>query len=309
MFGACVCLMGACTSEEADIVVEPEEEVEEVDVPEVVELVLNSKESAAAEQVQEFNYKFFKAVVANNPEKANVVCSPLSASTLLSMVANTAEGQLAEEIVAALDCRDIESLNSLSKKYIYALPTIDEAVPFRLVNSVWYDNTYTINPDFAKIAKDYFGAANFASDFKGAPTKVVSDINGWVKDNTNGIIPQIIKNLPAEAQAVLVNALYFKGAWTNPFDEKDTYEDTFKGVNGTHKVKMMHNESFQHFVDAENYKMVKMQVGNGFFEALFILPANDVDTFIANADFAAIANAEHTDKAIDFMLPRFKYNV
>ncbi len=83
MFGACVCLMGACTSEEADIVVEPEEEVEEVDVPEVVELVLNSKESAAAEQVQEFNYKFFKAVVANNPEKANVVCSPLSASTLI----------------------------------------------------------------------------------------------------------------------------------------------------------------------------------------------------------------------------------
>ena len=167
---------------------------------------------------------FFRAVNAL-PDNAgkNVVVSPLSAQVLLSIMANTAGQQQADEIMEALDCNDMDAINSLAVKYQSALPMVDDAVKMTLVNAMWYNNRYTVNPEPASRLGEVFGIEPVASDFNDGKT-VSDEINSWAADKTNNLIREIMQ--PADINqtllAVMANALYFKGEWTNPFDAAKT---------------------------------------------------------------------------------------
>ena len=126
--------MGACSSDN-----EPGEELTVAPtLPEEVEFELTAAEKAAASHALGFQADFFRAVNAlpENDGK-NVVVSPLSAQVLLSIMANTAGQQQADEIMAALDCNDMDAINSLAVKYQSALPMVDNAVKMTLANSMW----------------------------------------------------------------------------------------------------------------------------------------------------------------------------
>ena len=292
--------LAACTNEDNGLVVDEGEE----DVARAFELT--QAESRAAADVLSFNQDFFKAVVASEKPKGNVVCSPLSASVLLSMVANSAEGDLRSEITKALGCNDLEALNSLSQKYLLALPDVDKAVTFTSANSVWYSQEYTIAPEFESVTKKYYDAPNFGRNFGNAPA-VVKEINDWCNDKTNGIIDKMLNTLPEGAVAVLANAIYFKGMWPIPFDKSQTEDMPFYGVNGTSTVKMMHKLAFQDYLKTEQFDAAKMQIGSGKFEAFLIQPKTDLDAFISTTNFDQILSAEYDAGYIHYYMPRFKY--
>lgn len=213
LFLAAVVMLTACSNDDHDVVVDEQENAV---------LTLSAPESRAAEQMQDFNEEFFKAVVASNPQQGNVVCSPLSASVLLSMVANAAEGEVSSQITKALHCSDLEALNSLSKKYLTVLPSVDKDVTLTSANAVWYDDIFKINSKFAKVSENYYNAPTYGRDFQANAPAVVKEINAWCKDKTNGIIDNMIQQLNQDAASVLANAVYFKGNWAIPFDKAYT---------------------------------------------------------------------------------------
>ncbi|MBD5163167.1 MAG: serpin family protein [Bacteroidales bacterium] len=296
--------LAACTNEDDGLVVD--DEVEEVPVEEVT-FDLTSTESRAAADILAFNQDFFKAVVASHADQSNVVCSPLSASVLLSMVANAADGEVRNEITKALGCSDLKGLNSLNQKFLLALPNADEFVTFTSANSVWYDQQYTIVPDFASISKKYYDAPNFGCDFRNG-ANVVKEINNWCSEKTNGIIDQMLYSLPANVQAVLVNAIYFKGSWAVPFKIEETSEMQFYGSKGYKDITMMHRTCHQNYLSSKNFEAVKLQIGDNRFEAFFILPKTDINEFISTVDFESIASTEFDAKYISYFVPKFKHN-
>ena len=48
------------------------------------------------------------------------------------------------------------------------------------------------------------------------------EINSWVSEATKGLITDVVPPLDAETGLMLVNAIYFKGKWVTPFDERCT---------------------------------------------------------------------------------------
>jgi serine protease inhibitor len=66
-------------------------------------------------------------------------------------------------------------------------------------------------------------------------------IDAWVKEVTQGAIPEILGGPIEEASFVALNALHFKGRWKTRFDRQLTVTASFKGVNGNSgDVAMMH---------------------------------------------------------------------
>ena len=298
--------MGACSSDN-----EPgEEPTVTIDPVDEVEFELTAAEKAAASRALGFQTDFFRAVNAL-PENAgkNVVVSPLSAQVLLSIMANTAGQQQADEIMAALDCNDMDAINSLAVKYQSALPMIDDAVKMTLANSMWYNNRYTVNPEPASRLGEVFGIEPAAADFNDGKT-VSDEINRWAADKTNNLIREIMQ--PAQIRpdllAVMANALYFSGEWANPFDADNTEKEAFAAVDGQATVDMMKNDGMQHVMTGEAYSAVKMELGaSGKFYALFVLPAEgtDINDFVETFD--ARTATPFKDDAVTFWLPKFKF--
>lgn len=281
-------------------------EVPGAEIPdEPIAYEFTAEQSRAAEASLPFMEKFWLEAEERMGVQENYIVSPLSADILLSMVANTSIGTLGGEITTALGCEDKTVLNELASKYIVALPALDDQITLGIYNGAWYKNIYSLNPAFGDKLEYYYNADVTAHPFDNT---LIAAVNGWCKDKTNGLIPEIIYEVPDEAVMLIADALYLKGAWANPFDTKNTANSTFHGVKGNSSVDMMFSDGMQHYTANENFQAIRMELGGGAIEALFILPdeGEDMNGFLSE-NMNAIRDARFIDLDVDFYLPRFKF--
>ena len=100
--------------------------------------------------------------------------------------------------------------------------------------------------------KDYYGAVIYKAPFN---EQTVNDINNWVKQNTDEMIPEILDQIPAEAVMYLVNALAFEAEWERIYNEYDVRDGEFTLINGvTQNVEYMYGEEHIYLED-ENTKI------------------------------------------------------
>lgn len=294
---AVCCLLVTGCSNENDVNEPGVEQV--IDPVEQVEYTVAEKNAVAA--TQGFDYDFLNAVCASESYDENVVVSPLSAQMLLSMMANVTDASSTAEITRALGCDDVSSLNSFNGKCLRVLPHVDASTKIALANSVWFHNAYTMNQAFVATANDFYDMEVFGRDFDVAGP-VVDEVNGWCNKKTSGLIPNIINGL--DGVSIMINALYFKGEWANPFDEAETEMKDFNGQAGVAKVKMMHKKGMQHYAVNNDYEAVKLELGNGAVSIAFVLPeeGKDMDVFMKGFDYVAFKNERYSDRVIDLSL-------
>ncbi len=294
---AVCCLLVTGCSNENDVNEPGVEQV--IDPVEQVEYTVAEKNAVAA--TQGFDYDFLKAVCASESYDVNVVVSPLSAQMLLSMMANVTDASSTAEITRALGCDDVSSLNSFNGKCLRVLSHVDASTKIALANSVWFHNAYTMNQAFVATANDFYDMEVFGRDFDVAGP-VVDEVNGWCNKKTSGLIPNIINGL--DGVSIMINALYFKGEWANPFDEAETEMKDFNGQAGVAKVKMMHKKGMQHYAVNNDYEAVKLELGNGAVSIAFVLPeeGKDMDVFMKGFDYVAFKNERYSDRVIDLSL-------
>lgn len=294
---AVCCLLVTGCSNENDVNEPGVEQV--IDPVEQVEYTVAEKNAVAA--TQGFDYDFLKAVCASESYDENVVVSPWSAQMLLSMMANVTDASSTAEITRALGCDDVSSLNSFNGKCLRVLPHVDASTKIALANSVWFHNAYTMNQAFVATANDFYDMEVFGRDFDVAGP-VVDEVNGWCNKKTSGLIPNIINGL--DGVSIMINALYFKGEWANPFDEAETEMKDFNGQAGVAKVKMMHKKGMQHYAVNNDYEAVKLELGNGAVSIAFVLPeeGKDMDVFMKGFDYVAFKNERYSDRVIDLSL-------
>lgn len=294
---AVCCLLVTGCSNENDVNEPGVEQV--IDPVEQVEYTVAEKNAVAA--TQGVDYDFLKAVCASESYDENVVVSPLSAQMLLSMMANVTDASSTAEITRALGCDDVSSLNSFNGKCLRVLPHVDASTKIALANSVWFHNAYTMNQAFVATANDFYDMEVFGRDFDVAGP-VVDEVNGWCNKKTSGLIPNIINGL--DGVSIMINALYFKGEWANPFDEAETEMKDFDGQAGVAKVKMMHKKGMQHYAVNNDYEAVKLEFGNGAVSIAFVLPeeGKDMDVFMKGFDYVAFKNERYSDRVIDLSL-------
>ena len=162
------------------------------------------------------------------PKDENYMFSPASVKMALAMAANGADGETKDQILKVLGIDNLDNYNESAKKLI---SSESDVLKLNVANSIWL-NTDRTNQKFSKEFSDKM------TDFYSAESGTVTDkdaaklINAWVDKNTSGKIPTIIDEKDTDFEAMLVNAVYFKAAWTNKFDKNETKKDTFTDKDG-----------------------------------------------------------------------------
>ena len=163
--------------------------------------------------------------------------------------------------------------------------------------------------DFSRKIRKNYDAVVTNLDFSDPASPSV--INQWCSDNTAGRIDKMIEAIDPATQLYLLNALYFKGLWTTPFDPALTREDIFHGDSNDSQVKFMHNKAYFPYYSGTEGSMVELPYGEeGNFVMDVLMPADgiSVDDFVSALDkelLDKLSGSLQTDE-IRLTLPSFK---
>ncbi|UBF28635.1 serpin family protein [Kovacikia minuta CCNUW1] len=225
----------------------------------------------------QFGFNLFSTILKQGQGK-NVFVSPTSVAIALSMVYNGASGTTQTAIAKALALQGVslDDLNRANLDLKAALQNPDPKVKLAIANSLWAREGIPFQPDFLERNQQFYGAEITNLNFSD-PT-AVSTINNWVKQNTQGKIDQIVDTLDPNDVLFLINAIYFKGDWTRPFDPKKTAEKPFHRLNGTAKNHPIMSQSGEYrYYETDQFQAVSLPYGqNRRMNMLIFLPKKSV---------------------------------
>ena len=213
------------------------------DVPAKAVDVLPDMDAGAA-AAADFGVRLFQTSME---EGKNTLISPLSVLYALAMTANGADGETLAQMEQVLGM-DVDNLNSYMLAYLDLLPESKD-YKMSLANSIWFkdDPNFLVEQSFLQTNADYYGAGAYKAAFDEGTR---NDINNWVKEHTDGMIPEIIDEIPDEAIMYLVNALAFDAKWADVYEEHQILEGRFTMEDGTRQdVDMMHSEEYTYLED------------------------------------------------------------
>lgn len=211
----------------------------------------------------------------------NTLISPLSVLCALAMTANGAQGETRTQMEEVLGMK-VEDLNAYLYIYMNGLARA-ETCKLDLANSIWFtdDESFTVNGDFLQTNADYYGADLYKAPFTPETCKAIND---WVKGKTDGMIPHILDEIPADAVMYLVNALAFDAQWASPYDESQVREDTFTREDGAEEsVEFLFGDVNQYLRDDHASGFIKYYDGGHYaFAALLPDEGVSVDGYVAS---------------------------
>ncbi|MBN1327708.1 MAG: serpin family protein, partial [Candidatus Cloacimonetes bacterium] len=102
-------------------------------------------------------------------------------------------------------------------------------------------------------------------------------INNWVREKTSGKIDRIVADrLDPMMVMYVLNAIYFKGSWSDEFDKKRTHPDKFLlSDNSSIMTDMMNKETDLEYFENELFQAVNLPYGNGAFMMTVLLPQSN----------------------------------
>jgi len=283
------------------------------DLPEdPVQIVLSESEQALSESSNQFSFDIFRLLVEGETEAENIMISPLSISYALSMTLNGANGETREDMMEALRYNNItlEEINNSYKTLSNKITEIDKRVILNIANSVWVEERLEVKQAFINALVEYFNAEGH--QFNISDPGIVDEVNQWISDHTNGLIEDMISEIPDNVVMMLINAIYFNGKWKYQFDEDITTKQTFTLEGGSKvDVDMMSKETSVKIKYTEDLLIAELPYGQGNFVMDVILPAEGKTT----DDILPLLSAENwtgwtesmTESEIQLYMPRFKY--
>jgi len=180
------------------------------------------------------------------PDKAsNLAMSPPGLVYGLHLLASGAGGQTRSEIEKALHA----SSPALADEYRKFFEDLGPVMK-------WAQRAYVkpgvpILADFGRRCQQHY-----ATEVLPLPDK--ASIDQWVSESTAGRIPTLATQDLDEISLLLVNCLYLKVDWQEPFEIKDTRPEAFHGAGWTHDVPTMHQEGGMLYAAGPGYQVVEL---------------------------------------------------
>lgn len=228
--------------------------------------------------INQFGCDIFRILNAEENEEKNLFISPTSISLALAMTLNGANEATEDSMEYALrvDHLTSEEINETNHELIEQLTTCDTGVLLSIANSIWYRLGFPTEQDFLDMNTEYYDAQIEEVDFSDPGT--VDIINGWVAEETHDRIARVIYQIPGDAIMFLINAIYFKAAWSVSFDEELTHEDDFYRNDGNKKkVDLMSSQRIAGYFENELLQICELDYGDGKFSMIILLPAENVE--------------------------------
>ena len=218
----------------------------------------------------------------------NTLVSPLSVLSALAMTANGARGDTLTQMEGVLGM-SVGELNKYMAAYRAALPN-SETCKLHVANSIWFrdDPSFSVEQPFLQTNADFYGAGVYKSPFDNT---TLSDINNWVKENTDGMIPSILDDIAPDAVMYLVNALAFDAEWMKVYNEHNIYTDSFTQEDGTvQEAELMRSKERYYLRDEQAQGFLKLY-DNTRYAFAALLP----DEGVRVADYVSTLTGEEVE--------------
>jgi serpin B len=224
-----------------------------------------------------FALNLFGQLAAQQPT-ANIFFSPYSISTCLGMLYAGARGDTASQMAEALDFSTNQAVVGPEfgalQAYLNAQQSTNGA-DLSVANGLWAQASFPFLPSFLANVSTNYGASVQSVNFVTNAPQIRDQINEWVADKTEDMIPNLLSqgSLNAATRLVLVDAIYFKGGWTSIFNTNDTMTAPFFGAAGQiGYVPMMEQiDGFRYYEDS-SLQAVELPYTNSSVTMVVLLP-------------------------------------
>jgi serpin B len=278
--------------------------------------------SQAAAALDAFGFDLYRQVTATQAG-ADIVISPASVAIALAMARAGARGETAaqmdavlrsigaDDMAGAINALD-QALTSRSGSFKGSDPADGKLydLSLRIANAPFAQQDTRWEQAYLDALAARFGAGIRLVDYKKDAEGARRLINGWVADQTEKRIPELLAPglLDAMVRLVLVNAIYLKAPWATPFPESATKPGTFTRADATTvEVPMMALlESFP-YASGDGWQAVELPYVGGSLAFDVIVP-DDLAAFeegLTAESFARLTDAL-SSREVDLAMPRFE---
>lgn len=258
--------------------------------------------------VADFSIGIMKETLVEEDEGANVLVSPTSIMYALAMAGNGADGENLSQFESVLVGGD--SINKLNS-FLEEKGAGDKQLS--LANSIWIRNDeerIKVNDDFLAINKYVYDAETYMAPFNESTLK---EVNDWVNDKTDGMIPEVLDTISDDAVMYLVNAAAFDAKWYNEYEDKNISEDAvFTNYLGEEeKVNMLHSKENRYLESDDATGFVKYYK-EGKYAFVGMLPNEGVvledyiNSLTGQSWLEMYENYENIDVYVE--IPEFSYD-
>lgn len=248
-----------------------------------------------------FDYSLIKET--NKNKSSNYLISPYSIKTVLSIIKDGADNSSLKEL------NDV--MGSFRRANIISKNVIGDA-NLLLINKEYKDE---INKNYVnKIEKNYDAEIKYSNI-------TPNNINKWVDNKTNHMIPTLVDSVNPETIMAIINAISMKASWDSEFDCKNTHISEFNTIDGSiiNTIMMVSNDAQYIENDTakgiiKKYKTYKNDDHKKVnLEFVAIMPNDGIDSYIENFNNEEFRNLlstkdKYKNEDVSLKLPRFKYN-
>ncbi|CAM5162831.1 unnamed protein product [Natator depressus] len=224
----------------------------------------------------DFAFRFYKQIKSEAADK-NIFFSPLSISTAFAMLTLGAKSATLSQIHKGLsfNLTEIEEreIHEGFHQLLQMLNHPDSEIQLNMGNALFVDDRLKLLEKFLADVKSLYESETFPSNFQNS-AEAEKQINDYIEKKTHGKIANLVKDLDPLTVMVLVNYIFFKARWENPFSNLNTQEDDFfVDAKTSVKVNMMNHDKDYHTHRDEELSCWVVEIPyKGNATALFILP-------------------------------------
>jgi serpin B len=153
--------------------------------------------------------------------EGNIFFSPYSVSSAMGMTYAGARGNTAKEMKEVLHFQlDQAELHPAFRSLNEGLAALSDRTGQKLnIANALVLTGGDVSRDYKALLTNYYDSEIFSGG--------LNEINDWVRKKTEAKIQKILDQLNADSVCVILNAIYFKGAWESQFDKNRTSEAPF----------------------------------------------------------------------------------
>lgn len=260
----------------------------------------------------------------------NALLSPYSIDSALAMAWVGADGATKEEMrhvlhfagdetavvnglhTLARDMGELQAASRLRATSDNRSGILWTPIELDMANRLFVQSGFTPQPAFVRVLDEQFGAPLQELDFHSAVETARLAINTWVAHEMHDRIRDLIPSgaLDENTRLVVVNTVYLRAPWRDPFEPGETRPEPFwvGGVTRVEVPTMQHRESYP-YEKHDGFIALAIPYEGGALQFLVLLPDQrdgvaQLERTVTPAKLAAYAKMPRRDVIVH--LPKFK---
>jgi len=231
----------------------------------------------AAREANQHAFELFQ--LFRQMTKGNFCFSPYSGHRVAAMLTEGAKGETQKELISMAHLATDPAERAVRATALrQELAKAGNGLILQVANSIWAPPETPILPDYVKLAADQFGAtAQMLPAGNGSAAAAM--VNGWLREKTGGrisfmVAPTTFTN--TSGTALIVNAVYMKAAWGQPFEVAQTRPaQFFLGSGSRIMLPTMRQVAPFQYNESSTWQSLEMFFGTGEVSMTLLLPRDE----------------------------------